>query len=334
MDDWPRQALERVRRGENAALVTLLAVEGSAPRDAGTKMLVWPTGQWGTIGGGNLEHQATLQARRMLALGEAAPFAIQDYPLGPLLAQCCGGRVRLLIERLGPRDAAWLGEADRCAAAEQSFEIRTRLASEGLVKTVGLARPAHGAVTVNGDPAQARGPRPADGDLIVERAAPARPRLVLFGAGHVGLALARALEPLPFRMDWYDSRPDAAGPAGLTILAPDALVAIAGGARDYTLVLTHDHALDYALVSAALNGAGAGYLGLIGSKTKRARFVSRLRADGFDAATLSRLVCPIGLAQLRSKAPEVIAVSVAADLLLRLEAGRSAVVREHALASL
>jgi xanthine dehydrogenase accessory factor len=337
VDDWPRQALDRLQLGEDAALVTLLAVEGSAPRDAGTKMLVWPTGQSGTVGGGNLEHQATLQARRMLALGEAACFAVQDYPLGPLLAQCCGGRVRLLIERLGPHDAAWLAEADRLRAADQPFEIRTRLTSDGLVKAVsrvGAPRLVDGAVTINGDPARARGARPGDGDLIVERATPPQPRLLLFGAGHVGQAIARALEPLPFRMNWYDSRPDAAGSPGLTILAPDALVAIAGRESDYTLVLTHDHALDYALVAAALNGAEAGYLGLIGSKTKRARFISRLRADGFDEAALSRVVCPIGLSQLHSKAPEVIAVSVAADLLLRLEASRSCGVREHALASL
>jgi xanthine/CO dehydrogenase XdhC/CoxF family maturation factor len=94
------------------------------------------------------------------------------------------------------------------------------------------------------------------------------------------------------------------------------------GADAYGLVLTHDHALDYALVSAGLAGGGFGYFGVIGSKTKRARFMKRLRDDGFSEAVLTRLTCPIGLPHLKSKAPEVIAVSVAADLLMRQEAAR------------
>ncbi|HWU13050.1 MAG TPA: XdhC family protein, partial [Caulobacter sp.] len=98
MSNWARSALAQLALGETVALVTILATEGSAPREAGTKMVVWAGGQAGTIGGGNLEHQAAEQARKMLLT--SVHFALQDYPLGPLLAQCCGGRVRLLIERL------------------------------------------------------------------------------------------------------------------------------------------------------------------------------------------------------------------------------------------
>ena len=320
MTDWPYEALGRLATGESVALVTLLAVEGSTPREAGTKMLVWPSGQWGTIGGGNLEHQASAQARRMLALGESARFAIQDYPLGPLLAQCCGGRVRLLIERVDARDRAWLGQAAGFAATHQPFEIRSRLVAGALVKSIQPANDPPG-VTVNGAAAKARDPRPAVGDEIVERTAPSHPTLLLFGAGHVGQAIARALRPLPFHLGWYDSRAQFAAETGATCLEPEALTRIAGDGADFTLVLTHDHALDYALVSAALASGAGGYLGLIGSRTKRARFMGRLRADGFGDAVLARLTCPIGLAELKSKAPEIIAVSVAADLLLRLESG-------------
>src|SRR5665213_3268539 len=125
MADWVAAALERSNAGEAAALVTLMAVEGSTPREAGTKMLVWPGGQSGTIGGGNLEHQVTAQALRMLALGPRQRFAIQDYPLGPLLAQCCGGRVRLLIERIDRRDGRWLNEAADYQAAARGVRIRS-----------------------------------------------------------------------------------------------------------------------------------------------------------------------------------------------------------------
>ena len=65
--NWARAALARIEHNDTAALVTVLATEGSAPREAGTKMVVWEGGQSGTIGGGNLEHQATSQARRMRA---------------------------------------------------------------------------------------------------------------------------------------------------------------------------------------------------------------------------------------------------------------------------
>ncbi len=148
------------------------------------------------------------------------------------------------------------------------------------------------------------------------------PLVLLFGAGPVGQAIARALAPLPFRVSWYDSREEMTELAGVTVLEPDVLADIAAAGGDYTLIVTHDHALDYAFVSAALAGPGTGYLGVIGSRAKRARFFSRLSDDGFSEATLSRLTCPIGIPELHDKAPEVIAVSVATDLLLRLQASR------------
>ena len=131
---WPRSALARLALGEPAALVTVLAVEGSAPRDAGTKMVVWADGQAGTIGGGNLEHQVAEQARKMLLT--SVHFALQDYPLGPLLAQCCGGRVRLLIERLDRTAVDWLTDAARRLDADQPFEVRTRFTPGALTKTI------------------------------------------------------------------------------------------------------------------------------------------------------------------------------------------------------
>ncbi len=338
MADWARQALERLARGEPCALVTLLAVEGSAPREAGCKMVVWNDGQAGMIGGGNLEFQATEQARRMLARGEAVRFAIQDYPLGPLLAQCCGGRVRLMIERLEAGDAAWLAQAADSLDAGRPFEIRTRFSASAVAKSVTPAavRSADApALTLNSEATKARGPLPSPGDLLIDRSEPVRARVLLFGAGHVGQALAKVLATLPFHLDWFDSRADLEPIRGLRVTAPHALAEAARQAGEaYVLVLTHDHALDYALVSAALAGGGPGYLGLIGSKTKRARFLSRLRADGHSETALTRLVCPIGLPDLKGKAPEIIAVSVAADLLLRREAALQPPVREYALASL
>src|SRR5688572_32129642 len=98
MADWTRLARESLQQGP-AALVTVLATEGSAPRGPGARMVVTEAGLAGTIGGGALEHQVTAQARKVLALAPGS-WRVQDYPLGPLLGQCCGGRVRLLLEHL------------------------------------------------------------------------------------------------------------------------------------------------------------------------------------------------------------------------------------------
>ncbi len=335
--NWARSALARIGENQPAALVTVLATEGSAPREAGTKMVVWEGGQSGTIGGGNLEHQATTQARRMLS-GSQASFAIQDYPLGPLLAQCCGGRVRLLIERVEAASRDWLTDAARRMDAAQPFEVRTRFNPGQLTKTVAPIAASSEAppVTLAGAVASARGARPELGDELVERNDAPRPPLLVFGAGHVGQAVARAFAPLPFKLSWFDSRPETADLPGVTVAEPAEMAAAAMGAGGdaYGLIFTHDHGLDYALASAGLAGGGFAYLGLIGSKTKRARFMSRLRDDGFSEAALTRLTCPIGLPHLRSKAPEVIAVSVAADLLMRLEAARISNDEDLAVASL
>lgn len=338
MRNWARAALARIEHNDPAALVTVLATEGSAPREAGTKMVVWEGGQSGTIGGGNLEHRATSQARLMLANSQAS-FAIQDYPLGPLLAQCCGGRVRLLIERVETASRDWLTDAARRMDADQPFEVRTRFDPGLLTKTIvpiGALGPDAPPVTLAGAQASARGARPELGDELVERNEAPRPALLVFGAGHVGQAVARAFAPLPFKLSWYDSRPETAEIAGVTVAEPAEMAAAAMGAGGdaYGLIFTHDHGLDYALASAGLAGGGFAYLGLIGSKTKRARFMSRLRDDGFSEAALTRLTCPIGLPALKSKAPEVIAVSVAADLLMRLEAARISNDEDLSVASL
>jgi len=147
----------------------------------------------------------------------------------------------------------------------------------------------------------------------------------MFGAGHVGRALTIALAPLPFAVTWFDARPRAipdtfaanvtairdCDPAELLARAPD-------GA--FVAVMTHSHALDLDLVIAALQSDRFSYVGLIGSKTKRARFTSAMRKMGMSDDAVGKLVCPIGLTAIRDKAPAAIAASVAAQVLIAREA--------------
>ena len=141
------------------------------------------------------------------------------------------------------------------------------------------------------------------------------PRVVLFGAGHVGQAVARALEPLPCRLRWLDSRQ---GFAPAEHVAEPAAVRTAP--TDLVLVMTHSHALDLAIVEARLRQQDFAWLGLIGSATKRRRFEGQLVAAGIPAERLGRLVCPIGLASIKGKEPAVIAASVTAQMLTVIEA--------------
>jgi xanthine dehydrogenase accessory factor len=134
----------------------------------------------------------------------------------------------------------------------------------------------------------------------------------LWGAGHVGRALVMALAPLPFRVSWWDQRPNAFPqmvPKNITCrngapmdMEPDALV----------LVMSHSHALDFEIVDFALRNREFHFVGLIGSQTKRARFIKRLGEAGVDPA---RLICPIGSSAVKSKHPAAIAASVAVQML-------------------
>lgn len=153
--------------------------------------------------------------------------------------------------------------------------------------------------------------------VLFEVLRPPRLQIALFGAGHVGKALVRLLADLPCRVDWIDSRPEAL-PATLppNVLAvrathPEQMVA-ALPPNSMVLVMTHDHQLDFEIVAAALQRADLAVVGLIGSDTKRARFLSRLARLGI---TGEKLLCPIGLAGIGGKEPAVVAVSIAAQIL-------------------
>jgi len=247
-------------------VVEVIEARGSAPREAGTRMLVTLRDTAGTVGGGHLELKAIEQARAMLRSDELAQRS-EHFPLGPALGQCCGGAVTLFYT---PLDAAAL----------------------------------------------ARWP--------VE---PPRFHLQLYGAGHVGRAIARALAPLDVRVDWIDERDDefpseffehgGPWPDHIRKVCVDA---VEGEVRSapagaFYLVLTHRHDLDLRISEAILRRGDFGFFGLIGSKTKRQRFIHRFEQRGIADDLIARMSCPIGVPGINGKEPEVIAASVVAQLL-------------------
>ena len=304
-----RRLIDAIEAEGSAALVTLARVEGSSPREAGVRMVVRPSGGFhGTIGGGTLEFTALEAASEALRSGRG-PARRRSVALGPELGQCCGGRVEWRVETFDKRD---LDDLSALAIAEggASSTLAARLGPDGRVQRRTL-RPSAG---------ERRLARLTDENWTEPLGVVAR-AVYLFGAGHVGRALALALAPLPFAVRWIDPRRDAFpthAPANVTLIHATEPSAELASAPDSALVVvfTHSHALDLEIVAEALRVERFGYVGLIGSATKRARFLSQMRAAGLTEVQLARLVCPIGVPGLESKDPAVIAASTAAQLLI------------------
>ena len=248
-----------------AVLVSVVAAQGSVPREVGAWMAVFAQHQVGTIGGGQLEWQATAMARQALQ-GEASLPLRQRMALGPSLGQCCGGAVELNFEAVAAHDLPML---------------RSRLE-------------------------------------------PQLQPVALFGGGHVGHALVEVLSRLPFALRWVDSR-DEVFPADL----PEQVVCehsdpVQAAVADLlphsqVLIMSFSHAQDLDVVAACLQRLRVRddlpFIGLIGSATKWATFQRRLQEKGFADEEIQRITCPIGVPGISGKQPEVIAVSVAAQLL-------------------
>jgi xanthine dehydrogenase accessory factor len=308
-----RRLIDAIEAEGSAALVTLARVEGSSPREAGARMVVRPSGGFhGTIGGGALEWVALEAAQTALKQGRG-PASRRSLALGPELAQCCGGRVDWRIETFDRRDLD-----DLCAIAtaegEGPITLRAHVGGDGRVERRLEAQRRGDDLTAS---------LPTDDGWIEPLGESAR-AVYLFGAGHVGRSLALALAPLPFVVRWIDSRREAFPayvPANVALIHAQEPAAELANAPDGALivVMTHSHGLDLEIVTGALRSERFGFVGLIGSATKRARFLSQMRAAGLSNALLSKLVCPIGMPGIEGKEPAVIAASTAAQLLTASE---------------
>ncbi len=311
-----RRAVDEIETHGRVARVSVVATRGSSPREVGATLLLRPDGGFhGTVGGGAFEARAIDAAMAALSARDV-DVNLRDFVLGPDLGQCCGGRVTIAVEVL---DHGSLPDVRRLAELEGAGPFTTSArAIDGRMRREPL------------DDETAPGLKP-DG-AIVERFGDDRRPLVLFGAGHVGRALILALAPLPFRTTWVDARAQAfpaAMPGNAIALAesrPEIVIATAP-AGAFVLAVTHDHALDLAIVDAALGRDDLPWVGTIGSATKAARFNSRLLEMGHTQSGVRRMVCPVAASGPRSKAPAAIAAAVAVELLVADETARNSLIR-------
>jgi len=274
----PRHTAELLNQLQHAdgVLVSVDSVQGSGPREVGAWMAVFPQTLVNTIGGGHLEFQAITEARALMA-----------RPVSENAASTATHEDNALTTRyaLGPA----LGQC--CGGVVHLKFERISAADAPALKQRLLA---------NGQP------------------------LALFGGGHVGRALVNVLSTLPYNVQWIDSRDEifpAHLPPNVVCEHSDpvhaAVADLPSGAS--VLVMSFSHAEDLDVVAACLKRqrlhGDLKFVGLIGSKTKWATFQHRLEAKGFTADDLAFITCPIGVSGITGKEPEVIAVSVAAQLL-------------------
>jgi xanthine dehydrogenase accessory factor len=273
-----------------SVLVTVLQVEGSAPREPGASLLVTAGDVVGSIGGGRLEHAAIARARAMLESG-CDVAVVERHALGPGLGQCCGGAVTLRTAPLGAdaKVSAWYRALVGARMHGEVAVLVTIVANERddprvgtrVVVTADGVHPPSGLADEIVATARARLASPEGGAVLVRIDASLvvliEPDLdahhvVVFGAGHVGRALVPILATLPGRVVWVDSRAEAfpsPPPAGVDCRVtpvPEDEVDVAPPGASF-VVLTHDHALDLRLAEAILARDDVGYFGLIGSVT-------------------------------------------------------------------
>jgi len=305
-----------VKQHQQIVRIVIADLKGSAPRGPGVSMLVWDTGVSGTIGGGALEFDAVKTARKMLDAQD--PLYVLHETLGRHHKQVCGGALTLVFERF---DAAKLQDAfpnaDRPGAYLRKVDGGAPTPPPSLLRQW-----------------EAQGPTPIqfkEGWLIEPTKAPRR-RILIYGAGNVGHALARVLAPLPqfeiylvdVREDKFRDLPDNVHqswqrlPTDLLAEAPD-------DAAHFIMTPEHDYDLE---LCHRLLGRQFGYAGLIGSATKWTRFRPRLLDLGHSERSIARIQCPIGDTRL-GKEPQAIAVGVVAALLKNGQS-QSASVRDTA----
>ncbi len=323
MNEWVDELSDLMAAGESVVVVTVASIRGSAPREVGAKMIVTETETVGTIGGGQLEFQCARIAYEMLNGDPGA--TLRTFPLGSSMGQCCGGVVDVMFEPLANGLPAWLRDLKALHGQREAAIVVTGIGSV-LPKGVVTADNEFGDNALPEtvvDEARAflrcGGAACSNADVFLDPVVGSNFNIAVFGAGHVGTAVVKALSNLDCNIRWVDSRRNIFRKTPMNVRAVESsdpsLEVAAMPAGSCYLVMTHSHAIDFDIVDRILRRGDSSYCGLIGSVSKRRRFEKRYRAQEMPQQLLEKLVCPIGVAGISGKKPAEIAVAAAAEVL-------------------
>ncbi len=323
-DRIPEIALNWHRAGRGAALATVVETWGSAPRQAGSQLVVSCAGEiMGSVSGGCVEGAVVIAAQDAMADGtpRLLTFGVSDETAFAV-GLACGGTIRVLVEPVGQ---------GRHALPEATLAdlVAARAARRAVAYAIDTSSWARALVAPGADPAvdarfrADRSGMDEGGRFVAVHNPPLR--MAVVGAVHIAQALIPMARLVGYDVTLIDPR-EAFGSAArfpdVTISHdwPDeALAAFAPDARSAVVTLTHDSKLDDPALAAALRSP-AFYIGCLGSTRTHAKRVARLQAAGFSAAEIARLDAPVGLA-IGARTPAEIAVSILAAVTRALRQG-------------
>jgi xanthine dehydrogenase accessory factor len=339
MNRWIDDLTEQIAAGNACVLVTVAGIRGSAPRGAGTKMLVTEQEIIGTIGGGQLEYQCAQIAFKSLQSGEDGCYS-RRFTLGANCGQCCGGIVEVLFESFYADKPQWLDVLKKAHDRRESILMATGRLTKYLIDGRGICRyPPDFAADEQllakalqflnqksgAQKVELNLKDDGDRDLLFEPVVSSDLNVAVFGAGHVGTAIVNTMSSLDCNIRWIDNRRDIFPdhlPDNVQKIEserPELEVAAMPAGTCY-LVMTHSHPLDQEIIQQVLARDDFAYCGLIGSVSKRRQFEKRLRKLGMAQTRIDKMTCPIGIDGIDGKKPAEIAISVAAELLQILQA--------------
>lgn len=332
--------LNLLEKGEDVVMVTIIDRSGSAPRTAGSRMLVCRDGAVeGTIGGGLFEAEAIRLARTVFQSGQAVTRAFRFSGSEVLeMDMICGGGAEIFADLLRSRDpenAAVCKAIGALARCDRDARIVTRIdtgpGSEDRTKLSLIVK--------GGDPVGM--PLAEEDRKALDRACEGRHPLqvklgetryliepvhdagivYIFGAGHVSQKLAHLAPFVDFRTVVVDDREEYANgarfPQADRILVPESMDRcmqdLPVSENSYIVIVTRGHAYDMIVLAQALR-TDAGYIGMIGSRRKRDMIYRQLRLSGVQEASLARVHSPIGI-DIEAETPEEIAVSIIGELI-------------------
>jgi xanthine dehydrogenase accessory factor len=327
-----------LEQGRDAVFCGIVESSGSAPRTSGARMLVLPDGSIrGSVGGGAVEGACVAIAAKLLEGEESHRFLSFDMTATKAAdaGMLCGGAVRILLQRVTPDQLQFFQRLDRLRSqgerpvlvtfmsGEESPILDVWSAREGLE---GMNLPDALAEEFIRKAAKARQPFSLEEDDLRVFAEPViNPSVVhLVGAGHVALATAKVAAFAGFEVVVMDDRAEFASveryPEAREVRVLESFEGCLSelGRDDCVVIATRGHMQDRNVVAQALR-TNAGYVGMIGSRSKREAVYRSLLESGYTERDLARVHCPIGLS-IGADTPEEIAVSIVAEM-IRVRAG-------------